>query len=162
MLPGDVGGSEHGVAASPDRDPEPVRRFGWLTANLREMGRWLVAKGVRSVALELTDVYWMLVFEVLQQQGLEVYLVNAQHTKNIPGRKSDVQECAFNHFIAENKPYPCRSTTSSTAYLLLTVCELLSRSIILPVSRSDSAVKLGEIAVCEMFSDAQPPMCFSQ
>ena len=130
-------------------------------ADLREMGRWPVEKGVRSVAMQSTGVYWMPVFEVLEQHGLEVYLVNAQHTKNVPGRKSDVQ-CAFNHFIAENKPYPCRSTTSSTAYLLLTVCELLSRSTILPVSRSDSAVKLGEIAVREMFSDAQPPMCFSQ
>ena len=40
----DVGGSEHWVAISPDRDPEPVRRFGCFTADLREMGRWLVEK----------------------------------------------------------------------------------------------------------------------
>jgi transposase len=88
----DVGGSEHWVAISPDRDPEPVRRFGCFTADLREMGRWLLEKGVRSVAMQSTGVYWMPVFEVLEQQGLEVYLVNAQHTKNVPGRKSDVQE----------------------------------------------------------------------
>ena len=91
----DVGGSEHWVAVSPDRDPEPVRRFGCFTADLREMGRWLVEKGVRSVAMQSTGVYWMPVFEVLEQQGLEVYLVNAQHTKNVPGRKSDVQECQW-------------------------------------------------------------------
>ena len=91
----DVGGSEHWVAISPDRDPEPVRRFGCFTADLREMGQWLVEKGVRSVALQSTGVYWMPVFEVLEQQGLEVYLVNAQHTKNVPGRKSDVQECQW-------------------------------------------------------------------
>src|SRR6476661_2820621 len=91
----DVGGSEHWVAISPDRDPEPVRRFGCFTADLREMGRWLVEKGVRSVAMQSTGVYWMPVFEVLEQQGLEVYLVNAQHTKNVPGRKSDVQECQW-------------------------------------------------------------------
>ena len=48
----DVGGSEHWVAISPDRDPEPVRRFGCFTADLREMGRWLVEKGVRSVAMQ--------------------------------------------------------------------------------------------------------------
>jgi len=88
----DVGGSEHWVAISPDRDPEPVRRFGCFTADLREMARWLVEKGVRSVAMQSTGVYWMPVFEVLEQHGLEVYLVNAQHTKNVPGRKSDVQE----------------------------------------------------------------------
>ena len=47
----DVGASEHGVAIRPDRDPEPVRRFGCFTADLRAMARWLVEKGVRSVAL---------------------------------------------------------------------------------------------------------------
>src|SRR5437660_9511445 len=91
----DVGGSEHWVAVSPDRDPEPVRRFGCFTADLHEMGQWLVQKGVRSVAMQSTGVYWMPVFEVLEQHGLEVYLVNAQHTKNVPGRKSDVQECQW-------------------------------------------------------------------
>jgi hypothetical protein len=53
----DVGGSEHWVAVSPDRDPEPVRCFGCFTADLREMGQWLVQKGVRSVALQSTGVY---------------------------------------------------------------------------------------------------------
>jgi transposase len=91
----DVGGSEHWVSVSPDRDPEPVRRFGCFTADLRDMSRWLVEKGVRSVAMQSTGVYWMPVFEVLEQHGLEVYLVNAQHTKNVPGRKSDVQECQW-------------------------------------------------------------------
>src|SRR5215471_7749460 len=91
----DVGGSEHWVAISPDRDSEPVRRFGCFTVDLREMAQWLVAKGVRSVAMQSTGVYWMPVFEILEQQGLEVYLVNAQHTKNVPGRKSDVQECQW-------------------------------------------------------------------
>lgn len=91
----DVGGSEHWVAISPDRDPEPVRRFGCFTADLREMARWLMDKGVRSVAMQSTGVYWMPVFEVLEQHGLEVYLVNARHTKNLPGRKSDVQECQW-------------------------------------------------------------------
>ena len=91
----DVGGSEHWVAISPDRDAEPVRRFGCFTADLRDMGQWLVQKGVRSVAMQSTGVYWMPVLEVLEQHGLEVYLVNAQHTKNMPGRKSAVQECQW-------------------------------------------------------------------
>jgi len=91
----DVGGSEHWVAVSPERDPEPVRSFGCFTADLRAMAEWLIEKGVRSVALQSTGVYWMPVFEVLERHGLEVYLVNAQHTKNVPGRKSDVQECQW-------------------------------------------------------------------
>jgi hypothetical protein len=48
----DVGGSEHWVAINPERDAEPVRRFGCFTADLREMARWLVEKGVRSVAMQ--------------------------------------------------------------------------------------------------------------
>ena len=91
----DVGGSEHWVAVSPERDPEPVRSFGCFTADLRAMAEWLIERGVGSVALQSTGVYWMPVFEVLEQHGLEVFLVNAQHTKNVPGRKSDVQECQW-------------------------------------------------------------------
>ena len=91
----DVGGSEHWVAISPDRDSEPVRRFGTFTADLHQMASWLVEKGVRSVAMQSTGVYWMPVLEILEQHGLEVYLVNAQHTKNVPGRKSDVEECQW-------------------------------------------------------------------
>jgi transposase len=91
----DVGGSEHWVAVSPERDPEPVRSFRCFTADLREMARWLVEKGVRSVAMQSTGVYWMPVLEVLEQHGLEVFLVNARHTKNVPGRKSDVEECQW-------------------------------------------------------------------
>jgi transposase len=91
----DVGGNEHWVAIIPDRDPEPVRRFGTFTADLHQMARWLVDKGVRSVAMQSTGVYWMPVFEILEQHDLEVFLVNAQHTKNVPGRKSDIAECQW-------------------------------------------------------------------
>ena len=52
----DMGGSEHWVAISPDRDPEPVRRFGCFTTDLREMARWLIDKGVGSVAMQSTGV----------------------------------------------------------------------------------------------------------
>jgi len=54
-----------------------------------------VEKGIRSVALQSTGVYWMPVLEVLEEHGLRVFLVNARHTKNLPGRKSDVQECQW-------------------------------------------------------------------
>ena len=91
----DVGGSEHWVAISPERDPEPVLRFGCFTADLHEMARWLLEKGVRSVAMQSTGVYWMPVFEILEEHGLNVILVNARDTKNMPGRKSDIQECQW-------------------------------------------------------------------
>ena len=92
----DVGGSEHWVAMSPERDTEPVRRFGCFTDGSAGDGAdgWS-KKGVRSVAMQSTGVYWMPVFEILEQHGLEVFLVNARHTKNVPGRKSDIQECQW-------------------------------------------------------------------
>jgi transposase len=91
----DVGGSEHWVAIPPDRDAEPVRSFGCVTAELKAMALWLVEKGVRHVAMQSTGVYWMPVFEILEQHGLKVILVNARDTKNLPGRKSDIQECQW-------------------------------------------------------------------
>src|ERR1700688_42653 len=87
--------SEHWVAISPDRDDQPVRGFECVTAGLERMADWLAARGVRSVAMQSTGVYWMPVFEILQQRGMEVYLVNARHTKNLPGRKSDIAECQW-------------------------------------------------------------------
>ena len=91
----DIGGSEHWVAISPERDEQPVRCFECFTADVERMAEWLAARGVRSVAMQSTGVYWMPVFEILQQHGMEVYLVNARHTKNLPGRKSDIAECQW-------------------------------------------------------------------
>src|ERR1700688_4617363 len=91
----DIGGSEHWVAISPERDEQSVRCFDCFTADLEQMADWLVERGVRSVAMQSTGVYWMPVFEILQERGLEVYLVNARHTKNLPGRKSDIAECQW-------------------------------------------------------------------
>ena len=91
----DVGQASHFVAIPPDRDPVPIREFGSWTAAVQEMASWLTAHGIRTVALQSTGVYWIAVQEVLEQAGLEVYLVNARGTKTLPGRKSDVQECEW-------------------------------------------------------------------
>ena len=56
------------------------------------MAAWLKQCGIRTVAMQSTGVYWVAVFDILEQAGFEVYLVNARETKNLPGRKSDVQE----------------------------------------------------------------------
>jgi len=88
----DVGNSAHYVAVRPDRDSEPVRRFECFTADLHRMADWLQSCDVKTVAMQSTGVYWIPLYEILEERGLEVYLVNARHTKNLPGRKSDVQE----------------------------------------------------------------------
>jgi transposase len=88
----DVGNSTHYVAVRPDRDPEPVRRFDCFTADLYRLADWLQQCGVTTVAMQSTGVYWIPLYEILDARGLDVYLVNARHTKNLPGRKTDVQE----------------------------------------------------------------------
>jgi transposase len=88
----DVGNGAHYVAVRPDRDPEPVRRFECFTADLHRLANWLQSCGVKTVAMQSTGVYWIPLYEILDERGFEVYLVNARHTKNVPGRKSDVQE----------------------------------------------------------------------
>ena len=91
----DVGNESHFVSVPPDRDPQPVREFGSWTAALEEMARWLKDCRIRTVVLQSTGVYWIALFDVLQRHGLEVNLVDARGTKNVPGRKSDVQECQW-------------------------------------------------------------------
>ncbi len=88
----DIGNESHYVAVPPARDSQPVRRFGCTTAELKEMAVWLKQCAIRTVAMQSTGVYWIAVYDILEEAGLEVYLVNARDTKNLPGRKSDVQE----------------------------------------------------------------------
>jgi len=83
----DIGNESHYVAVPPSRDSQAVRRFGCTTAELKAMAAWLQQCRIRTVAMQSTGVYW-----IAEATGLEVYLVNARDTKNLPGRKSDVQE----------------------------------------------------------------------
>jgi transposase len=91
----DVGGSSHWVAVPRHADDEPVREFGAMTDDLNAMADWLLACRVDTVALESTGVYWIPVYEVLEQRGLTVWLVDARQMKYVPGRKSDVQDCQW-------------------------------------------------------------------
>jgi transposase len=91
----DIGNESHYVAVPPDRDAEPVRQFACFTEDLRRMAGWLKSRGIDTVAMQSTGVYWLPAYEILIEEGLEVFLVNARHTKNLPGRKTDVQECQW-------------------------------------------------------------------
>lgn len=91
----DVGSASHFVGVPADRDAQPVREFGSWTADLHRLAEWLKSCGIRTVAMQSTGVYWIALRDVLEEHGLEVFLVNAQGTKNLPGRKSDVQECQW-------------------------------------------------------------------
>jgi len=95
----DVGASELYVAVSADRDPQPVRSFPTFTRDLHALADWLVHCGIHSVAMESTSVYWIPVYQILEARGLEVYLVNAQHVKNVPARKTDVSDCQWLQYL---------------------------------------------------------------
>jgi transposase len=71
---------------------QQTREFGTFTNRLVELRDWLLAAGVSQVAMEATGVYWKPVWHVLEDAGFELLLVNAQHVKNLPGRKTDVKD----------------------------------------------------------------------
>jgi len=70
----------------------PPRVFGTVTAQLHDLRDWLTAQGVHSVAMEATGVYWLPLYGVLEAAGFEVCMVNGRQTRNLPGRKSDMQD----------------------------------------------------------------------
>ena len=91
----DIGAEEVYVAVPPDRDTENVRTFPTFTADLQQMAEWLKACRIESVAMESTGVYWIPVYDILEEQGFQVCLVNACHMKNVSGRKTDVLDCQW-------------------------------------------------------------------
>jgi len=93
----DLGACVHYVAVPSGRDPdgEDVRNFQSHTPDLKVMAAWLLKCGIKTVAMESTGVYWVPVFEILEEAGLEVNLIHAAHLKGVPGRKSDVLDCQW-------------------------------------------------------------------
>jgi len=91
----DCGSDAHYVAVPADRDPQPVRCFGAFTADLIALAKWLQACRVDTVAIESTGVYWIPLFEVLEERGIEVKVVDPRRLAQVPGRKSDVLDCQW-------------------------------------------------------------------
>jgi transposase len=90
----DIGASEIWVDVG-NKDAEPVRRFETFTADLNAMADWLKERGIQTVAMESTGVYWIPAFQILEAKGIEVFLVNARHAKNVSGRKTDMLDCQW-------------------------------------------------------------------
>ena len=90
----DIGSGNLGLCASPS-GAGTSQVLETFTPDLKRLADWLVTCGVDTVAMESTGVYWIPVFEMLEARSLQVYLVNARHIKNVPGRKSDVQDCQW-------------------------------------------------------------------
>jgi transposase len=92
----DLGATFHKAAVNPDLCENPIEEFGVDTASLHEMANWLLSHGVQNVAIESTGVYWMPVYEVLEERGLRVMLVDGQRAMHLPGRtKTDALDAAW-------------------------------------------------------------------
>jgi transposase len=91
----DIGSASHFVAVPEGRDEATVREFKTFTADLNALAAWLKKCRIDTVVMESTGVYWIPLFEILEDKGFEVRLVNPKHLKNVPGRKSDVLDCQW-------------------------------------------------------------------
>ena len=91
----DIGSTMHMAAVNPEADHRDVRAFSTFTSDLHDMALWFKACGVTSVAMEFTGVYWIPAFEVLEEHGFHVILVNARYAKSVSGRKTDVTDAAW-------------------------------------------------------------------
>ena len=85
----DIGDTIHDVAINDGTDGHLVREFPCFTEDLEELVSWLVSEGITTAAMESTGVYWLNLYLLLEESGIEPYLVNAKHVKNVTGRKKD-------------------------------------------------------------------------
>jgi len=95
----DIGAREIFVAVPPDRDPNPVRSFPAFTEDLQQLAEWLVKCGVTTAAMESTGVYWIPLYDLLEQYKVKPCLVNARNMRNVPGRRTDWHECQWIQYL---------------------------------------------------------------
>jgi transposase len=91
----DIGAREIYVAVPTDRDDHPVRKCDTFTGDLHQMAEWLICCGITTAAMECTGVYWIPVYDVLEQHGIQPCLVNPRNMKNVPGKRTDFHECQW-------------------------------------------------------------------
>ena len=91
----DIGAREIFVAVPADRDEHPVRKCETFTGDLHQWPTWLVDCGITTAAMESTGVYWIPVYDVLEQHGIKPCLVNPRNMKNVPGKRTDFHECQW-------------------------------------------------------------------
>jgi len=78
-----------------DAGEEEIQVFPTYTEGCHGVRDYLLSKGVTTVAMESTGVYWVILYAVLEEAGIDVYLINGRMARNVPGRKSDVKDCQW-------------------------------------------------------------------
>jgi transposase len=100
-----------------------IRTFSTMTEGLLALREWLVCEGITLVGMEATGAYWKPVYYILEEQ-METWLLNAQHMRNVPGRKTDVRDCQWICQLVEHglvrpsfvPPKPIRQLRDLTRY----------------------------------------------
>jgi len=87
------------IAVPPGRDDKTVRKFSTFTSDLLEAIEWMKRCQVDTVVMESTGVYWIPLYQLLSDHSVQVYLVNARHVKNVPGRKTDVSDAQWLQYL---------------------------------------------------------------
>jgi transposase len=134
------------------RQAQTVQTFGTTAADLLALRDWLEAQGVTHVAMESTGVYWKPVYYVLEE-GFTCLLVNAAHLKHVPGRKTDVRDCAWIAQVLEHglvrgsfvPPAPIRELRDLTRYRKSIIQERTRHANRLHKSLEDAGVKLATV-----------------
>ena len=132
---------------------EEFATFGTTTPDLLALSDWLAAHGVTQIAMEGTGVYWKCVYYVLEEQ-FELWLVNAQHVKNVPGRKTDTSDAAWLCRLLEHgllrksfvPPREIRELRDLTRYRKALIRERVSEVNRLHKVLEDAGVKLATVA----------------
>jgi len=88
----DISSKDNVVSVPKDRAKDNIRTFGAYTCDLHDLAKWLIECKIETVAMESTSFYWKELFLLLQEYGLDVFLVNSRHVKNVTGKKTDEED----------------------------------------------------------------------
>lgn len=141
------------VPGSTGARSEDIRTFGTTTRELLQLADWLAAAGCTHVAMESTGVYWRPVYQILEGP-LEILLVNAQHIKAVPGRKTDIKDCQWIARLLEHgllrasfvPPAPVRELRELTRYRRQLVQERARETNRVQKVLETANIKLGDVA----------------
>jgi transposase len=175
----DIGDMLLSVAIPEGRAPESVKNFSAFTCDLLSISHWLKENGIETVAMESTGIYWKNLYSVLVQDGFEVYLVNAKHTKNVTGRKTDESDAQWiqrlhscgllnSSFLPDDQTETLRTlvrfrkslTQDSTRYILRMQKSLESMNIKISTVISDIVGKTGTAIVKAIIEGERIPVNF--
>ena len=175
----DIGDTLLSVAIPEGRAIESVKNFSAFTCDLISISHWLQEHGIETVAMESTGIYWKNLYSVLVQDGFEVYLVNAKHTKNVTGRKTDESDAQWiqrlhscgllnSSFLPDDQTETLRTlvrfrkslTQDSTRYILRMQKSLESMNIKISTVISDLVGKTGTAIVKAILEGERNPVNF--